>query len=203
MRVFIAVIAIATGVLILFGYFFESFAVVQSLLLNWAIILASVAALVGIFNLTVVHMDKIRRGEKGGIYSALLVIGLVGTLGFGILLRPQHSVMQMVLNGIIIPAEAALLGLLTISLLYAAIRLLRRRPDMMSVVFLVTAALLFLGSATLPFGDIPLIGTLIRPWVSQVLALGGARGILIGVALGTLTTGLRVLFGVDRPYGGR
>jgi hypothetical protein len=46
------------------------------------------------------------------------------------------------------------------------------------------------------------IGTLIYPWVTQVLALGGARGILIGVALGALTTGLRVLFGVDRPYGG-
>jgi hypothetical protein len=28
------------------------------------------------------------------------------------------------------------------------------------------------------------------------------RGILIGVALGALTTGLRVLFGADRPYGG-
>jgi len=25
---------------------------------------------------------------------------------------------------------------------------------------------------------------------------------LLGVALGTLLTGLRVLFGVDRPYGG-
>jgi hypothetical protein len=25
---------------------------------------------------------------------------------------------------------------------------------------------------------------------------------LIGIALGTLLTGLRVLFGVDRPYGG-
>lgn len=203
MRVFTAVIAIATGVLILFGYFFEAFAPVQTLLLNWAIILAGVAALVGIFNLASVHMDKIRRGEKGSIYSALLIIGLAATLFFGIILRPQHSAMQMVLNGIIIPTEAALMGLLTISLLYAAIRLLRRRADMMGIVFLVTAALLFLGSATLPFGDIPLIGTLIRPWVSQILALGGARGILIGVALGTLTTGLRVLFGIDRPYGGQ
>jgi hypothetical protein len=203
MRVFTAVIAIATGVLILLGYFFEAFAIVQTLLLNWAIILASVAALVGIFNLTAVHMDKIRHAEKGSIYSALLVIGLAATLFFGILLRPQHDAMQIVLNGIIIPTEAALMGLLTISLLYAAIRLLRRRADMMGIVFLVTAALLFLGSATLPFGDIPLIGTLIRPWVSQILALGGARGILIGVALGTLTTGLRVLFGIDRPYGGQ
>ena len=147
-------------------------------------------------------MDKIRRGEKGSAYSALLVIGLAATFFFGMILRPQHNVMQMVLNGIIIPVEAALMGLLTVSLLYAAIRLLRRRTDMMGVIFLLTAALLFLGSATLPFGDIPLIGTLIRPWVSQILALGGARGILIGVALGALTTGLRVLFAVDRPYGG-
>jgi hypothetical protein len=71
----------------------------------------------------------------------------------------------------------------------------------MSIIFLVTAAFLIFGSATLPFGDIPLISTIAR-WVTQVLALGGARGILIGVALGALTTGLRVLFGADRPYGG-
>lgn len=203
MRVFTAVIAIATGVLILFGYFFEAFAGVQTLLLNWAVILAAVATLVGIFNLLSVHTDKIRRGEKGSTYSALLIIAMLATVFFGILLRPQHSVMQMMLNGIIIPTEAALMGLLTISLLYAAIRLLRRRADMMGIVFLLTAALLLLGSATLPFGDIPVIGTLIRPWVSQILALGGARGILIGVALGTLTTGLRVMFGIDRPYGGQ
>jgi hypothetical protein len=49
----------------------------------------------------------------------------------------------------------------------------------------------------------PLFGTLLRPWVTEVLALGGARGILIGVTLGTLTTGLRVIFGADRPYGGK
>lgn len=203
MRVINAIIAIATGVLILGGYFFPQLAGVQTLLLNWAIILAGVATLVGIFNLISVHTDKIRRGEKGSTYSALLVIGLAATLIFGMLLRPQHDAMQIVLNGIIVPTEAALMGVLTVSLLYAAIRLLRRRADMMSIIFLVTAALLFLGSATLPFGDIPLIGTLIRPWVSQILALGGARGILIGVALGTMTTGLRVLFGMDRPYGGQ
>lgn len=203
MRVITAFIAITTGVLILGGYFFPALADVQTLLLNWAIILAGAAALVGIFNLISVHTDKIRRGERGSTYSALLVIGLVATFTVGFFLRPQHSAMQIVLSGIIIPTEAALMGVLTISLLYAAIRLLRRRTDMMGIVFLVTAALLFLGSATMRSGDIPLIGTLIRPWVSQILALGGARGILIGVALGTLTTGIRVLFGVDRPYGGQ
>ncbi len=201
MRVVTAFIAIATGILILTGYFFPSLTPVQTLLLNWAIILAGVAALVGFFNLILVHTDKIRRSEKGSVYSALLIISLVVTFLLGFVLRPDHIVMKAMMNGIIVPAEAALMGLLTISLLYAAIRLLRRRVDVMSIIFLITAAFLIFGSATLPFGDIPVISTFAR-WVTQVLALGGARGILIGVALGTLTTGLRVLIGVDRPYGG-
>jgi len=202
MRVFTAVIAIAAGVLVLGGYFFPALADVQTLLLNWAIILAGFAALVGIFNSIAVHMGKIRGHEKGSTYSALLIIGLVATFFFGMILRPQHAMMKIVMNGIIIPTEAALMGILTVTLVYAAIRLLRRRADMMGIIFLVTAALLMLGSATLPFGNIPLIGTLLHPWITQILALGGARGILIGVALGTLTTGLRILFGADRPYGG-
>ena len=205
MRVVTAVIVIAAGILILAGYFLQDFfpvlISVQTLLLNWAIIITGMAALVGIFNLISVHTDKIRRREKGSIYSTLLVIGLVATLLFGIILRTDHDAMKIVMNGIIIPAETALLGILTISLLYAAIRLLRRRTDIMSIFFLLTAAFLILGSATLPFGNIPILGTLAR-WVTQVWALGGARGILIGVALGSLTTGLRVLFGADRPYGG-
>ena len=201
MRVVTVFITIATGILILSGYFFPSLAFVQTLLLNWAIILVGAATLVGLVNLILVHADKIRRGEKGSVYSALLVISLGVTFLLGFILRPDHIIMKAVMNGIIVPAEAALMGLLTISLLYAAIRLLRRRVDVMSIIFLITAAFLILGSATLPFGDIPVISTVAR-WVTQVWALGGARGILIGVALGTLTTGLRVLFGADRPYGG-
>ena len=205
MRVVTAVIAISFGILVLAGYFlqdtFPALANVQTLLLNWAILLAGAATLVGIFNLISVHTDKIRRREKGSTYSALLVICLVATLLFGIILRPDHGAMKIVMGGIIIPAEASLMGILTISLVYAAIRLLRRRADVMSFVFLITTVLIIFGSVTLPFGNIPGLNTFGR-WVTQILALGGARGILIGVALGTLTTGLRVLFGADRPYGG-
>ena len=33
-----------------------------------------------------------------------------------------------------------------------------------------------------------------------VPALAGTRGIILGVALGTVVTGLRLLMGIDRPY---
>jgi hypothetical protein len=174
---------------------------VQTLLLNYAIIFAGAAALVGVFNILFVHADKLRRREKGSLYSAFLIVFLVATLIFGIILGPEHATMRLVLDAIILPVEAALMGILTVTLLYAAIRLLRRRADVMSLVFLMTAILIVFGSATLPFGDMPLFSGL-RNWITHVLSLGGARGILIGVALGTLTTGLRVLFGADRPYGG-
>lgn len=206
MRILTAVIAIAVGILVLLGYLFpqlEAVAIWQTLFLNWAVILAGVAALVGLFNLLFVHTDKVRRAEKGSVYSALLVLVMVATFLAGIILRPEHSIMTIILNGVILPVEAALMGLLAISLLYAAIRLLRRRADAMGILFILTAVIILIGSATLPFGDMPVIGTLIRPWVTQIWALGGARGILIGVALGTLVTGLRVLFGWDRPYGGK
>ena len=204
MRVITALIAIAAGVLVLLGYFIQAFNPIQVLLLNWAIVIAGGAAIVGIFNLITVHTDKIRRREKGSVYSALLVASLVAAFFFGIALRPEHEWMHIILNGIIIPVETMLMGLLTITLLYAAIRLLRRRTDAMGIAFLVTAFIVILGYATLAFGDVPLIGLfpLVSGWVTHVWALGGARGILIGVALGALTTGLRVLFGADRPYGG-
>lgn len=203
MRVFNAAIAIAAGLLILAGYFVPALADIHTLLLNWAIILAGAAMFVGVFNIISVHGEKVRRREKGSLYSALLIVGLAVTFVFGLALGPDHTALRVLINGIVLPAEAALMAILTVTLLYAAIRLLRRRADMMSIIFLITAAIIMLGSATLPFGNMPVIGTLIRPWTTQVLALGGARGILIGVALGTLTTGLRVLFGADRPYGGK
>ena len=201
MRYIAVAIAIAAGLIVLISYFVPALAMLQSALLNWAIILAGMAALVGVFNLISVHGDKVRRREKGNIYSAVLLVSLFASFIFGIALGPDHPDIRLLVTTVIVPVETALMALLSVTLLYASIRLLRRRTDVMSIVFLLTAVLMLVASATLPFVEIIPLNDFIRPWIQQVLALGGARGILIGVALGTLTTGLRVLFGADRPYG--
>lgn len=203
MKVFNAAIAIAAGLLVLAGYFIPALAGLQALLLDWAMILAGMAALVGVFNLISVHGEKIRKRETGSVYSALLILSLFAAFIFGLLLGPEHPAMRMVVSGVIVPVEASLMAIVSVTLLYAAIRLLRRRAGMMSLIFLISALLILAGSASLPFGEIPVLGNMLRPWLVQVLALGGVRGILIGVALGILTTGLRVLTAVDRPYGGK
>jgi cytochrome bd-type quinol oxidase subunit 2 len=205
-------IAIASGMLVLLGSLIALpvLNVIRIELLQWAVILAAFAILVGIGNLFLVHSSKLRRREKGSLYSILLILAMLATLVVGFLPEPWRTdSLSSLFNAIQLPVETSLMALLVVTLTYAAIRLLRRRLNLLSIVFLGTALLVFLGTAPLPYvgeilkiNGVPFFSGIVRPFIAQVLAAGGARGILIGVALGTLTTGLRVLLGSDRPYGG-
>jgi hypothetical protein len=201
-----AAIAISVGVIILIGTFvpLPLFATVRLELIQWAVIVFGVAVLVGIGNLFSVHFQKVRRRQKGSVYSVTLLVAMLATLFIGVMVGPQHAWMQGAVEAIIIPVEASLMALLAVTLVYASIRLLRRRADLMSVIFLGSAALMLLASVSLPLvGEIPFLGDWIRPWLMFGPAAGGARGLLLGVALGALLTGLRALFAFDRPYGGK
>lgn len=204
MRVLTAALAIASGVIVLLGYLLPEFTMLDQLrfiLTDWAIIIAAMAVLVGIINLVSVQMEKVRKQQKGGMYGALLVLSLIVTFGLGLVFGPDYSFMRVAVDAVIVPVEASLLAILAVTLVYASIRLLGRRADVMSVVFLVTLVLFLIAIMPKPFGPIPVVDQLILGIVGMI-SRGGARGLLIGVALGTLLTGLRVLFGIDRPYGG-
>lgn len=205
MRIITAVLAIASGLIVLLGYFFpDQLSGLRGLLIDWAVIIAGMAVLVGVANLVFVQMEKVRSRNKNGIYGALLVISLIITFGLGLVFKPDHVYMQAIVEAIIIPVEASLLAILAVTLVYASIRLLRRRTDMMSVIFLASAVLFLLAIMPTPFS----LNAYVQIFQGFILdfagmfSRGGARGLLIGVALGTLLTGLRVLFGIDRPYGG-
>ncbi len=201
MRIVTAAFAIAAGLIVVLGYFFpEQLAGLRLVLLDWAIIIAGVAVLVGIFNLAAVQMEKIRARQRGGPYGAFLVISLIVTFGLGLVLGPENPLMRLAVDAIIVPVEASLMALLAVTLIYASIRLLRRRVDLLSVVFLAVAVLFLILIMPTPFGPLPGNQALLD--FLGMFSSGGARGLLIGIALGTLLTGLRVLFGVDRPYGG-
>ncbi len=204
MRILTAGTAIAFGLIVLAGYLFPigTLLQVRLLLVQWAVILAAVAVLVGAFNLLGVHWKKIRTKQKDSVSSALLIVALVFSASFGLALGPHSDFMRSVLEAVVVPVETALMALLAVTLVYASIRLFRRRADVMTVIFLIVAIFALLAAAPLPFGKIPLLSD-IQFWFIQPFATGGARGLLIGVALGSLTAGLRVLFGVDRPYGGK
>ena len=202
MRVFTAAFAIASGLIVLLGYFLPVQPLLQLrlILTDWAIVIAGFAVLIGVFNLISVQMEKVRSRQKGGLYGALLVVSLIFTFGFGLLLGPDDSFMRLAVDAVIVPVESSLMAILAVTLVYASILLLRRRVDLMSVIFLAVAVLFLIAIMPTPFGPVP--GDRIILELGGMLSRGGARGLLIGIALGTLLTGLRVLFGIDRPYGG-
>jgi hypothetical protein len=201
MRIAAVSLAMGVGIVILLGYFVPALAAVQGLLLGWAIILAGSAAVVGVFNLVLVHASKISNREPGRHYSWVLLVCLLGSFLYGMAMGPADPGVRSLVNSVIVPVEASLMALLAVSLIYASVRLLRRRTSAMSLVFLATAVVMLVASAGLPLRDLSIFNDFLRPWMQHVLAMGGARGLLIGIGLGTLTTGLRVLMGTDRPYG--
>jgi hypothetical protein len=211
-----AVVAGSFGVIVLLGYFIPAINPFRFILLQWAVILAGIAVMIGIGNLASVHLQKIRGRHPGWPYSIILLLFLIITVILSVApmvlsqltgLLPRAAALQsgadvvqyIMLNGVMLPVEISLMAVLAVTLLYASVRLLRVRSDLTSIIFLVSAVIVLLGIGPMPFfGQL----TFVRDWLSPLLATGGARGILIGVALGTLTTGLRILFGADRPYGG-
>lgn len=199
-----AAIAIAAGILVLLGYFIPVavLANLRGVMVQWAMILAAFALLVGVVNLVRVHWAKIRRGKTGAIYSLVLLTTFAITLIVVGIFSPAGTWSVWLFSNVQQPIEASLVALLAIVLILASIRLLRRRMNAFSVTFIVTAVLVLIGSVPLVFvGEVQAL-TLIRQVIVDVFAVGGARGILIGVALGAIATGIRVLVGADRPYGG-
>ena len=78
----------------------------------------------------------------------------------------------------------------------AAYRLLMVR-NVESAVMLAVVLLVLLGQVTV--GLAPFLPEL-KDWILDVPTLAGVRGILLGVALGALLAGIRLLLGVERPY---
>ena len=195
------IIAISAGLIVLAGYFVPGFDFLRDTLVKWAVILGGFALLVGVINLLSVHWSKVQRRGKGAVYSVVLIFSFFITVVVVGLDGPTGTWSRWLFENIQVPVEASLLALLSVTLAYAAMRLLHRRRDAFSIIFILALVLALLGTAPLYWlGEVSFLSD-IKSWLANVPATAGARGILLGVALGTVATALRILMGADRPYG--
>jgi hypothetical protein len=151
----------------------------------------------GFANVVSVHWSRIRTQKPGAIYSIVLLLSLFGTLGFG-LGGPLSVGGQNIFNYILQPLEATFFALLALFVATAAFRAFRVR-NLESFFFVLFAVIVLLGQVPVSiylWPEFPVI----KDWVLNVPTLAGVRGILLGVSLGVIATGLRVLMGADRPY---
>jgi len=203
---FSTVVAISVGLIVLLGYFINIGTLInlRQILLHWAVILAAVALIVGVLNLLSVHLKKVTHREKGAGYSLVIVSSLLITILVVGISGMTGDWSKWLFNNVQVPAESSLMGLIAVVLVYAIARLFNKRITLFSLVFVFTVLLVILGSVPIFGIEIPgLHGPNgLRAILMRLAAVAGARGILLGVALGTIATGLRVLLGADRPYGG-
>lgn len=201
-RVLISLVALLVGLVVLAGYFFPfQLGPALTIIIDTGILLMGIVGLLGIGYLLHMHIMKLIHKERGSFFSIILLIGFLFTLVAGLALPTGNPFFRDLILGVQIPVEAGLLGVLAVVLLVASLKLIRTRGwTPLSIGFLSSALLSFifdLGVLRAEPGTLSaeLLDFLQRlPWI-------GARGILLGMALGGLMVGLRVLLMIDRPYG--
>jgi hypothetical protein len=210
-RLLAVLIAGVVGLIVLVDYAGAGGAVapVAQLLVGWAAVITAVGLLLGILSVVGSHVQRVRRRSADWAYSLILILGMLAVIVAGIFFPLPGS------GGVVLPASLAeipirtvfrvvyeplassLLALLAFFSLSAALRALRRGSAEATVIVVVAALVLV---AQLPtVAALPLVGTTLQ-WLNDYVALAGARGLLIGAAIGALVAGVRVLLGFDTPY---
>lgn len=176
---------------------------IATIFVQLIVAVVALTIVIGIFNLLFVHTTRmIRRG--GGRRSAqfgsfVLMASFIGTLLAIIVDRAQGgNRSRILLEDVQVAVEGALAALLFFALVYGAYRLMWRRISLGGIVFVAALLVILIGSLPLP--GLTLVQD-VRDWLMAVPVNAGARGILLGIALATALTGLRLLIGQDRSYG--
>ncbi len=201
-KILAIVIAVLVGFTVLVGYFFQSFlSPILRVIFDWFVLILGVAGLIGIGTLIRLHFAKLMTNQKGAFYSTLLIAVFLLTLIAGFVLTLENPFYQALILNVQIPVEASFLSIMAATLLYTSLRFVQTRGwTPMSIGFLgsAMASLIFnLGYIQAQPGT---VGESLLLFLKR-LPMVGARGILLGMAIGGLLMGLRILTTLDRPYG--
>lgn len=202
-RTWPVLVAAASGVFVILALILQpQLAGYLPIVLNWAIVISSMALLVALAILLLAHLRKLKTAKRGLIYTLVLLFSFGLSLGGGLWLGVDHPGYLQWMAGIQKPLEISLLGLLALVMTSGTIQVFRQRGwSPLTVAFGLSAfVFLILGLGFLQALKIPELDVVIV--TLQQLPLIGARGLLIGIALGAVLMGLRVLVGLERPFEG-
>jgi hypothetical protein len=192
-------VAVTSGLIVLVDFFITDPVLddIGQRLVRWTMIVAAFALVLGLLNLLSSHLSKIRKRERGWFYSLILVLMTVIVVVTGAP-GPQAYAFTWLFRNVQFPLQATFFALLAFFIATAAFRAFRARS--FETLLMVAAGLLVL------WGQVPVSrllgdwGPAIKDWILAVPTTAGARGILLGAALGIIATGVRVLLGFDRQY---
>lgn len=163
----------------------------------WQIIF-TFGLLVGVAAFALTTIKKISRREDV-FYDSVLLLGaaIMPVLALWGGIKPGSPFLWMFEN-IQVPLQSTIFALLAFFVTSAAFRGFRAR-NAPSVVLLVTGLIVIIGRV--PLGDFlfPDVSELVF-WIREFPSSAAKSALLVGIGLGSATTSLRVIFGVERTY---
>lgn len=208
-------ICLLAGVLMLIQFFIPhpAFVSVFEVVLRWAIVIGVFAVIIGVGTLMRLHYRRIARRSSGWVYSIVVFIGLLVTAAAGIIGGPKGKLVLWISNNILVPLDATMFSLLAFFMASAAYRAFRART-VDATILLVAAVIVMLGRV--PVGaflwqhiapeslvsKVPFLPENVVEWIMSGPSMAARRGILIGAALGAISTSLKIILGIERAYFG-
>lgn len=192
-----------SGILFLLDYFVKIPYVSENIVgqfLDWAIIVAAFALILGAANLLRIHVQKIIKKKKEWWNSVVLLVAMAVMAIVPILWTQQSPVYTYLFKHLFENLNGTMFALLAFYIASAAYRAFRVRTK--------EAALLLVAAVVVMLGATP-VGAKIwsgfpeySGWLQTIFTTAGMRGIMIGASLGAMVTSLRIIFGIDRSYFG-
>ena len=194
-------ITFIAGMVMMLQYFIphRPFSDIQQLFNTWYVIIAVFAMILGIGNLLKIHTMRLQRRPKGWWYSIVLLVGFavmfIAGMGWGI---ERGSFFDFLFWNAHLPMSSTMFALLAFFVASASYRAFRARTSE-ATLLLVSAILVMIGRV--PLGNyiwekLPLLGD----WIMSYPNMAGQRAIMIGIALGVVSTSLRIILGIERTY---
>jgi hypothetical protein len=169
----------------------------QTITIYWQIIFAF-TLIIGVISYSRINMKKIIKGEDR-IY---MIIGLIGLVSMPIMAMiygiKADSPFMWIFENIQAPMQATVFSLLAFFVASASFRGFRARSLQASI--LLGAAIIILLSRSNIGGFVSDYLPNIADWIRNYPSMAARRAILIGIGLGSLTTSLRVIIGIERTW---
>jgi len=171
-------------------------------LLDWVQVIFAFTLVVGVISIFQINLKKISRRERFWGYSIVTIVALIVMASAGFVEGTGTGTLFVWLfNNVQVPMQSTVFALLAFFVASAAYRGFRLRNREASIL-LIAALLIMLGR--IPVGG--LISDYIprtADWILTVPSMSAKRAVLIGIGLGSITTALRVILGIERSYLGR
>ena len=161
-------------------------------LLRLVVIVVALSIVIGVANLLFVHVSRLKSGK---FYSAILL----ASFGFTVYWYVTRQGDTSLLEAVQLPIESALAALLFVSLVHGGSRVLGKRSDIWGLLFVAVVAVVLV--ASLPLAELAPVRAW-SDWLMRIPVSAGARAMLLGIALGMVVAGVRVVLGQDRSYRG-